>query len=772
MRKFLPLFIFLSILLSFQVEERLSIVELKEEAELFILNQSYIDAISNYEKIYDMQSLIFGIENKNLSETLIVLGDLYYKIDDEINALRCFQEAIHIMHYNSLLSNQKLMIPLEYLYEIYLNNEQLELSETISAQLESLYLLDTLSYDNTNWLNVFIDYTNNSSIQDSIIFYSDSTIALTPYDYIDSAKYYIENKDFSNSINMLSNAFIEGYDLFDYTFYDNLFQEFNNEELHVLRDFFQRLKYANNQDIQVSTYFYLSIISYQLGNNQLSQSYIKEFLILMPDDMLGFIILGNNLYNQKKYIDAIAEYQKVLWIEPDSEITLFQQAICFYELGYYDAATQNFNSILHFNPDHYNSIYYLALINYKNNNFELAVSLFTDLLMYDSKNYKIYNYLGDAYYKLDNLKKSLLAFKQSIALNPYDGNIYYQLGLIYEKLLKPDQAIKNYEQAFNMGYNEPELFYRLGVIFYEYHELKKALPYLRTYILSNPQDIFILEKLGLILYQLNRFPEAVDIYKRLLNIDNQNIQYFEKIAKIYWDLENYNKARQYYEIILDMKQSNGQIFYNLGFIANKNGEYELAKNYLFNAIECDYLTKDLYLQLSYAHIESKDFVDLIPILYDGLHIDPNNQNLLYDLGVSYYKIGFYKQAIKILEQYFPKHQEDLTVAYYLGISYYHNKNYQKGSYYLNIVNNNSDYEILFYLGLCAYQLEEYNKSIILYKKSLIINPNNQYAIYSLGQCYIYIGDKKNAKRQLKTLMNTDISLFELLKISFDIKFDR
>ena len=91
-----------SILLNYELEEKLSITELRDEAQLFILNKSYIDAIANYEKIYDIQSLIFGSKNKNLSETLIVLGDLYYKIDDEINTLRCFQEAIHIMHYNFL----------------------------------------------------------------------------------------------------------------------------------------------------------------------------------------------------------------------------------------------------------------------------------------------------------------------------------------------------------------------------------------------------------------------------------------------------------------------------------------------------------------------------------------------------------------------------------------------------------------------------------------------------------------------------------------------
>ena len=233
MKFFLLLFILFSISLPFEVEERLSITELKEEAELFILNQSYVDAISNYEKIYDIQSLIFGSDHKNLSETLIVLGDLYYRINDEINALRCFHEAIHIMHYNTLLSNQKLMTPFEYIYEIYLNNDQLEISDKILNKLDYLYSLDTLSYNNTNWLGALEHSDNLYPIQDSIFFENDSILVLTPYDYIDSAKYYINNEEFNISIEMLSSAFLEGYDLFDYNFYNNLFQEFNAEQLHI-----------------------------------------------------------------------------------------------------------------------------------------------------------------------------------------------------------------------------------------------------------------------------------------------------------------------------------------------------------------------------------------------------------------------------------------------------------------------------------------------------------------------------------------------------------
>ena len=131
--------IFLSICFTFEVEEQLSITELKDEAQLFILNKSYVDAISNYEKIYDIQSLIFGFNHKNVANTLIVLGDLYYKLDDEINALRCFQESIRIIHYNYKVADQTFITPLEYLFEIYLNNDQIEIAgETFSNSIFSV----------------------------------------------------------------------------------------------------------------------------------------------------------------------------------------------------------------------------------------------------------------------------------------------------------------------------------------------------------------------------------------------------------------------------------------------------------------------------------------------------------------------------------------------------------------------------------------------------------------------------------------------------------
>ena len=764
--------ILVSFSFTFEVDEKLSITELRDEAQIFILNESYVDAISNYEKIYDIQSLIFGSQNKNLSETLIILGDLYYKIDDELNTLRCFQEAIHIMHYNSLISDQLLITPFEYLYEIYISNDQLEISEHISNHLSYLYSLDTLSYENTNWTEVIHKSVTPIQIDSQISFDQDSIFIINPIDYIDSALVNIKKTNFEQVIIDLSNAFVEGYDIFDYNFFNNFFNNFNDQELSQIQDFLQTSKYSDNQDIQASAYFYLSLISYKLGNNNLSLSYINEFLRIMPDDLIGYTIAANNYYAEKNYINALSEYQKILWMNPNNELALFQQGVCFYNLKYNDEAQLNFSKVLNINADHYNSKYYLALIKYENNDFEKAIPLFLDLLQYDSKNYELYNYLGESYYKINNLKLALFSYKQSVKLNAYDAQIYYQIGLIHEKLLNIDEAIKNYNQAINMDNNNHNLIYRLGMILYQDDQFKKSLEYLRRYLTYEPKDLEVIKILADILYSLNRLPEAIDNYKRLIELDQNNMILYKKIASAYWDLRDYKQAKFYYNIILENDDfQNGELFYYLGFIANQDQDYSLAYDYFLYSKECGYSDIQLYNQLSQSLIQNKQYTELIPILHEGLYYNPNNYNLLYNLAFSYYHLEQYKDALNIFDQYFIKNNSDLTAAYLMGVSNFKIKNFKTALYYLELANSNTDSEILHYLGSSHYELQNYSKAIRAFKKSLIINPRNEYTIYALGQAYINSDNKRDSKRQLKALISLNSELFELLKISFEAKFE-
>ena len=89
----------------------------------------------------------------------------------------------------------------------------------------------------------------------------------------------------------------------------------------------------------------------------------------MPDEIVTFIMLGNIYYSQDNYIDALTQYQKILWIDPNNTSILFQQALCFFNLNYYEDAKFIFNKILTNIENHYNSLYYLAMIEYQSKNY-------------------------------------------------------------------------------------------------------------------------------------------------------------------------------------------------------------------------------------------------------------------------------------------------------------------------------------------------------------------------------------------------------------------
>ena len=771
MSKIIPLLVLIQFFFSFEVDEQLSITELEEEAEIFIFNESYVDAISNYEKIYDIQSLIFGLNHKNLANTLITLGDLYYRINDEVNALRCFQESIKIIHFNNKISKQIYITPLEYLFEIYLNNDQLEIASNISAQLSSLYNLDTLSYEKVMWTQILnnqdLKFTEDSlkSSNDSIITYID------PLNYLDSAKIYITNEKYKESVEPLLSAFIEGDEIITYKDYTNFYNYFTNDQLNELTDFLQILKYSDSKDIQAAIYFNLALIAFELGNNNLSFTYINEYSKLMPDEITTYIMLGNIYFNKNNYLDALLEYQKILWLYPQDLYALYQQAICFYRLEYYEDAKINFEKILSYKEDDYNSIYYLALIAYDDGYINRAIELFSNLLLYNTKDPTVYNYLGELYFRNDNLKQSLYSYEESIKIDPYNSEIYYYLGIIYEKLLNPTKSIKNYKQAIKMDNNNLDLVYRLGMILYKEGELKKSIEYLRSYVSSNYEDIEVLEILASILNSLDRFPEAIEIYKKLIDYNKNNIDYYSQVANLYWNLEDYEKSKYYYNIVLENNNFKGEVYYFLGYIANKEGQFELAKNYLMSAYECDYISDELFNQFAFSFVETQDYKDMIHILNQGLNFNPNNLNILYYLGIGYYEIGFYDKSIQFLKEYLLYNANDLTATYKIGLAYFHNDNFSNAYKYLLKTDSNDDYEIFYYLGASKYNLNEYKSAIPYFKKSLIINPNNKFAIYLLGQSYIGLGDKKESKRQLRLLMNIDNSLFDTLKLAFDSKFD-
>ena len=86
--------------------------------------------------------------------------------------------------------------------------------------------------------------------------------------------------------------------------------------------------------------------------DQYATKAFKKAINLMPNEIHTYNRLGIALRKQKKYLEAIQEYQKALQKEPENEVILYNISIAYYNQGLKQEAKTTLEKLLKINPNH------------------------------------------------------------------------------------------------------------------------------------------------------------------------------------------------------------------------------------------------------------------------------------------------------------------------------------------------------------------------------------------------------------------------------------
>jgi len=159
-------------------------------------------------------------------------------------------------------------------------------------------------------------------------------------------------------------------------------------------------------------------------------------------------------------------------------------------------------------------------------------------------------------------------------------------------------------------------------------------------------------------------------------------------------------------------------------------EYGKAIPYLEKASKTDILSlkANVYCAIGFCYsIEFGLYNKAIESFKQAIRIEPDNAGAYTFLGIQYVELGRYKEAIEPLKQ-------AIRLSNYYIISAYDN------------------------LGFAYYELGRYKEAIESSKQSIRIEPNNAYAHWILGVCYLMTSDKDSALNEYKILKILDIDL--------------
>lgn len=242
-----------------------------------------------------------------------------------------------------------------------------------------------------------------------------------------------------------------------------------------------------------------------------------------PEDAVGWINLGNQLYRQEKFSQALAAFETAL----DHQVDLYQawygMAQVLNTLGDYNGALTAYNQVLTLEPEFAQALRDRALVRILAGQPQQAVA------------------------DLD----------RAVQINPQDYVSWYLRGNLFWKYQGwHDAALGSYDRALTIAPNFAEVWIERGRVLSTLGHGQQAIESLETATRLEPQLVDGWYWLAVILHAETKPAAALKATEKLLAVDPDNLNYLLLEAQIWLQLQQPSVAQERLRHILALAPAN------------------------------------------------------------------------------------------------------------------------------------------------------------------------------------------------------------------------
>lgn len=281
------------------------------------------------------------------------------------------------------------------------------------------------------------------------------------------------------------------------------------------------------------------------------------------------------LVRENKLSEAITEYKRILYNNPDDFIIHNKIAELFLKLKSYDQAVFHFNEILRI--DKYNL---------------------------DVEKLNIVKQLANIYSINEDMDRMFQSYLEVLKLNPEDIEALYNLSFItlgqeeFEIALKYFDKLVKFEDSF-------EVFFGAGICNYQCRRTDEAVKYFREALSIKPASDIASLALSFALQRAANFREAGSYLSKLYEKAGDDVKFIIKrmmAFQLMFD-QKPDHGKKAFEELLSLARSSGDnneiklSLYDLGFACIKVAMYDQAYNYWNELFSMDNGYKNIRLKL-------------------------------------------------------------------------------------------------------------------------------------------------------------------------------
>ncbi len=377
------------------------------------------------------------------------------------------------------------------------------------------------------------------------------------------------------------------------------------DTVQALKDYAQAISIMPEDD---EIYNARAQVYYEQRMYDLADKDYQRMIALKEGDVLGYMGIGRNANAQKKYGEAIKQFDFVNKLAPDYSSAYSFRAESYIGLKKYSEAVDDVITAL--SLDHNTKAFYELQ--------QLADSAFEQTI---------------AKLKVQRLKE------------PNDASWSYDLGLVYEIAKKYEKAISYYKESLGKESNAIATF-RIASCYNDIGDFEKAIDYCNQSLALDSTDISTLYSKANFLNDAGRSDEAIETMSRYIAKDPENAWGYYRRGWFKDNAGDIDGAIEDYTMAITLGPD-AYFYMSRGKLYQMENEQDKARADLLKAIELDSIPEKADCA-HYAYYYLGDKAKAIEILNKVLAANPSEN--YYDAACLYSIMDEKEKAIAYLRE--------------------------------------------------------------------------------------------------------------------------
>lgn len=384
------------------------------------------------------------------------------------------------------------------------------------------------------------------------------------------------------------------------------------DTISALKDYGSAIKFTPDDE---DLYEKRAQVYYELQKYDLADEDYRKIITLNQGSVMGYMGIGRNAYAQKRFEDAIAQFDYVIKLASD------------YASGYSFRAES-----------------YIGLKRYNDAIDDIIKALELD---YDSKAFYLMQQVADS-----SFTEIATKIKVQCVKNPSNGYWPYCLGIINEHGKYYKKAIEQYKSSLQKD-GSPITAYRIACCYKYIGDYSSAIEYIDFAIETDSIDYdYVLEKADL-LYELGKTSDAISQLSKYIN--RYPDFYYGYYRRGFYRDNTYDVdgAIEDYSMSIVLEPRYAYAYLGRADMYRAKGEKELSIADYKKVIELDTIPGNSSCA-QYAYMELGNNERAIDFMNRIIEADSLNAGNYYDAACIYSRMGDYKKAIENLKISFEK----------------------------------------------------------------------------------------------------------------------